>query len=340
MNLTSRSPVARSGAEARHLIRKFNRRLPRRFPRYRYPRGPELEYERALIAELYRMVGAVSEIYIPAVRAIFRGEKVKRPEAITDEALADAAGDEKSIGYGIARAHEAAAASRHVAMGIARAHAAAYEAAQKIDKSNREQVVGGIERLTGITMRLAEPWKPKLLRTWAQENAQKVGKISERFRTKLSNAVSQGIISGKSEDEVIAMIKAQYVEGSQVLRSERALRQLVRDQTGKLQGRMTMERHQELGINRYIWRTEMDERVRHSHAEREGETFVYGKSIKPQLSAKGLTVDEYDGPPTVPPNCRCHAEPVLDDLLSVGSDGGDEGGDEGDDGGDDGEEGD
>lgn len=298
MNLTSRSPVAKSGAEARHLIRQFNRRLPRRMPRYRYPRGQELEYERALLAEFRRMLERITSVYIPAV-------------------FHDA--DAPPIGYQIALARRAAENARHVAMGIGTVHAAAIATAVKLDKANREQVIGGLERITGVRMQLPEAWKPKLLRGWAQENAQLVSKVSHRFRAKLSNAVTQGILGGKTDDQILAMIQAQYVNGAEAIATEKRLRNIVRDQTAKLQGSLTRERYQEVGINRYLWRTEQDERVRHTHHEREGFEFTFGREVQPQLRAYKLDVDQIDGHPSVPPNCRCHAEPVLADLLTVNS---------------------
>jgi SPP1 gp7 family putative phage head morphogenesis protein len=65
-------------------------------------------------------------------------------------------------------------------------------------------------------------------------------------------------------------------------------------------------RQRELGVERFVWRTMGDERVRDEHDELKGETFSYDDP------------PEIDGEPTLPGDdvqCRCYAEPVLDDLF-------------------------
>ena len=82
---------------------------------------------------------------------------------------------------------------------------------------------------------------------------------------------------------------------------------------------VTKVRQTRLGIKRYIWRTSMDEAVRgypkgpsknlplsHNHYKREGKIFYYDSKDGP--------VPE-DGHAGMPINCRCYAEPVLDDLF-------------------------
>lgn len=296
-------PLAKSGAEARHLIRQYNRKLPRRMPRYRYTRGPELEYQRAVRAEFDRMQRKVDQEFVPALLA--------------SVGLHDAKDDKPGIGAG-PMIDAARNNAFRIGMGIARMHEAAIKAAEKIDRSNRSQVYGGIERVTGVRLQLPETWKPRMLRDWATENAKLVNNASGRFRKKLVDAVTQGVLAGRTPEKIAAQIRAQYVNGPEAAKTERKLNQIVRDQTAKLHGRMTKERHLELGIKRYTWVSERDERVRETHSERDGEVFEYGKRIQPQLAAKGLKIDQLDGHPSEPPNCRCHTEPVLSDLIAEG----------------------
>ena len=78
---------------------------------------------------------------------------------------------------------------------------------------------------------------------------------------------------------------------------------IARDQIGKLNGEIARERQTELGIRRYKWRSSSDERVRPEHADRDGQIFEW--SDPPP-----------DGHPGQPVQCRCWAEPLIDDLLN------------------------
>ena len=65
---------------------------------------------------------------------------------------------------------------------------------------------------------------------------------------------------------------------------------------------MTQARQMKLGIERYRWRTAGDTRVRTEHAMREGQIFSWDRPPP-------------DGHPGQPINCRCYAEPVIEDVL-------------------------
>lgn len=86
-----------------------------------------------------------------------------------------------------------------------------------------------------------------------------------------------------------------------------------RDQTSKLNSLIDKARCEELGIEKYIWRTAKDNRVvgkpggmypnptegHGNHWAREGK--IYRLNEPPA-----------DGPPGWPYNCRCYAEPIID----------------------------
>ena len=73
-------------------------------------------------------------------------------------------------------------------------------------------------------------------------------------------------------------------------------RRIARDQTSKAIGQFTKFRQQELGIESFLWRTAADEKVRPSHAEKEGVDFLW--SAPPADT----------GPPGFDVQCRCRAE--------------------------------
>lgn len=78
---------------------------------------------------------------------------------------------------------------------------------------------------------------------------------------------------------------------------------IARDQIGKAYGKINAARQREMGIERFVWRTVNDRRVRSAHRAIEGQVF--------RLDQGHPT----EGLPGEPILCRCWAEPVYQDLL-------------------------
>jgi SPP1 gp7 family putative phage head morphogenesis protein len=77
------------------------------------------------------------------------------------------------------------------------------------------------------------------------------------------------------------------------------------DQVQKLDGQLDQYKQTQAGIDGYYWRTQMDERVRMEHAQREGKYFRWD-SPPP------------GGHPKMAIRCRCNAEPAIDKFLLTG----------------------
>lgn len=77
---------------------------------------------------------------------------------------------------------------------------------------------------------------------------------------------------------------------------------IARDQTGTIISKLNSYRQQKAGVEKYIWRTSEDERVRPAHKALDGKTFKYGD---PDGGDQGMT-------PGQPINCRCTADPIID----------------------------
>jgi SPP1 gp7 family putative phage head morphogenesis protein len=79
---------------------------------------------------------------------------------------------------------------------------------------------------------------------------------------------------------------------------------IARDQIGKLNGQLNMERQTALGVDGYIWRTMRDGRVRDDHEDLDGERFLWSRPPP-------------EGHPGEPVQCRCYAEPDLSVILEA-----------------------
>jgi SPP1 gp7 family putative phage head morphogenesis protein len=89
--------------------------------------------------------------------------------------------------------------------------------------------------------------------------------------------------------------------------AERHATLIARDQLSKYYGAVNKSRQENLGVGKFIWRTMNDERVRDAHSELEGREFSWN-----DLPVNDRGEEIYPGSEI---QCRCSAEPVLDDLL-------------------------
>ena len=71
-----------------------------------------------------------------------------------------------------------------------------------------------------------------------------------------------------------------------------------RNESETVNAELTQVYQKAAGIDRYTWRTQLDDAVREDHMDREGAVFSWDSGPS-------------DGHPGEPVNCRCVAEPVI-----------------------------
>lgn len=115
--------------------------------------------------------------------------------------------------------------------------------------------------------------------------------LAKRIRTITTNALVNG--------ETVGQLQKKLKHELGVTDSRARL--IARDQTAKLNAELNKKRHQQAGIEEYIWRTSKDERVRDRHKKINGKKFKYGE---PTPAEQGLE-------PGQPIQCRCIAQAVV-----------------------------
>lgn len=130
-------------------------------------------------------------------------------------------------------------------------------------------------------------------------NVQLIKSIRSQYLDKVQNAVTQAMVSGTLNKDLAAQIKAIGQT------TEKRAEFIARDQSSKLNAALTQARHEDLGIKKYMWSTSGDERVRDSHAEKDGQIFEYAN---PPADT---------GHPGHDFNCRCVQIAVLDDVVKT-----------------------
>ncbi len=252
-----------------------------------YPEGIEREYVRLLEGLTRDMTRGVLE----ALRQVERGDAdVKDREVPFDSNRAtrftQKLGPIEVDVYRTIRREKAETAAK----GIGR------RVAQQVER----QVDGQIKAVLGISLlpQGARGVTEAALERWTRTNVDLIKTVPERYFSQIREVVAESVTVGRRAKDLEKLVEERgAVAGYNA-------RRIARDQTSKLVGQITEARQTALGITEFVWRTSGDERVREEHAALDGETFSW------RSGAPGV------GLPGEPIQCRCRAEPVLDDLLS------------------------
>lgn len=159
---------------------------------------------------------------------------------------------------------------------------------------NRGQFDRQIRTVLGVNPILNEPYLQSQVDSFVQRNASLIKDIPEaslkRVEIKLRTGIERGVSAKKLTEEVQNELRI----------AKNRAKLIARDQTNKFMGKLTELRQTELGITEYVWSTSQDERVRPSHASKEGKVFKWSE---PPADT---------GNPGDDINCRCVGIPVLD----------------------------
>lgn len=168
------------------------------------------------------------------------------------------------------------------------------------DAQNHAEVSTNLKNQTGIDLSAYLRNSPNIVERVNEltvSNIQLIKSIRTQYLDKVQNAVMQAMVQGALNKDLAEQLKklGEDVESRAML--------IARDQSSKLNAALTRARHEEVGIKKYIWSTSGDERVRESHAEKDGQIFEY---TNPPADT---------GHPGHDVNCRCVQIPVLDDIV-------------------------
>lgn len=169
---------------------------------------------------------------------------------------------------------------------------------------NQQEVSKNLKNQTGIDLSAYLGNSPNIaekVNTMTTANVQLIKSIRSQYLDKVQNAVTQSLVKGTLNKDLVQQIKdiGKTTEKRAIF--------IARDQSSKLNAALTQARHEDVGITKYTWSTSGDERVRESHAEKDGQVFEYAN---PPADT---------GHPGHDFNCRCVAIPVFDDVVKSSS---------------------
>jgi uncharacterized protein HI_1407 len=172
------------------------------------------------------------------------------------------------------------------------------------DAQNHAEVSTNLKNQTGIDLSAYLRNNPNVVERVNEltvSNIQLIKSIRTQYLDKVQNAVMQAMVQGALNKDLGEQLKKLGKD------AESRAMLIARDQSSKLNAALTRARHEEVGIKKYMWSTSGDERVRASHAEKDGKIFEY---TNPPADT---------GHPGHDVNCRCVQIPVLDDAVKASS---------------------
>ena len=263
-------------------------RLQRKVPEQQLPRGEQLRYQRAILAFLAEVEELIRDRVFAKLDRLVAQQQQTDPSARLDQSPAeelDEAFEEIDVEI----------QQRSRAGGIA-----AFVAAMVVGVGlfNRRQVERQLSSTLGVGLPQSEPAIPALSSAANRENVRRVRELARTTGNTAAEEASRIIRAGGSPAEARAAIEARF----KVSRSR--ARVIARDQVNKVNAELTRVRQTAAGITSYIWRTVGDDLVRDTHEEFNGRRFTWASGSP-------------EGHPGEPINCRCVAEPVVDDLREA-----------------------
>lgn len=151
----------------------------------------------------------------------------------------------------------------------------------------------------GVSVFRSEPYLKPLAEGWVSENTALIKSLPTRLHPELEGIVRRGVMNGQSVKDIKDQIKARYGV------TDYRAKLIAQDQTLKLNADLTRYRLQSVGVERYVWRSVQDSRVRPEHADRNGKTYSWDK---------GPSNGQHPGQEV---RCRCRAEAVWDDKENA-----------------------
>jgi SPP1 gp7 family putative phage head morphogenesis protein len=152
-----------------------------------------------------------------------------------------------------------------------------------------------------------------------------VRNLSDETSNNVFNAIRDSAMAGAGHKEITSKIMTAFKKDPNfpgVFKKARTRAKLIaRDQTSKMYGKLTEVRQRKVGVNKYIWKTSRDERVRDSHRKMHGkvckweDATVFKYSDSEYVSwKKRSSIGGVNFHPGQDIQCRCHASPIFDDI--------------------------
>lgn len=184
--------------------------------------------------------------------------------------------------------------------------AAAVKMVNGVEQFHRKTFVSNIKKSVGVDIESIlnkKQVRDDLVKA-ADDNFRLIRTIDKSYSDRGRAIIQNGIKAGKHPKDIqkdlldLGGFKNKYAGTEQ-----RRARVIARDQTQKLSKAIDKTRQKKLGVRHFIWVTSADQRVRDQHEKYNNKRFSY--DFPPDGELPGDAVQ-----------CRCHARPDLEELLT------------------------
>lgn len=283
----------------RHIVEVIKRRIASartkkgytRLPKPSIPRHPkplQNTYFSDLKGVLYVMENILNDFIKQRGAAILRSSSQLRPttDALREDDYSD---DIKDL------VNKAKIQFENTVQPKTRNRSIASKSALAVNEFNKKDTQRVFKSVLGVDVFSSEPWLEQEIKAYIADNVSYITSIEDTFFDRIEDTIFRAARAGDTLDNLTEQLQRDY----DVTESKAAF--IARDQVSKFNGQLTMLRQQAIGISKYIWSTSLDERVRDTHAEKEGVVFEWANPP----ADTGNPGEDY--------NCRCVAIPVFDD---------------------------
>jgi SPP1 gp7 family putative phage head morphogenesis protein len=261
-----------------------------------FPRNLEGLYQRLLRAVVKNFQDQVTQNVIPNLERLFQQQ-----QGVTPDAASLIIND--SVATNLAQIFSTIALNSTQFLNNANIPNKMGNFANVVAGFNSGQFKRMMRSILGVDIFTAEPWLDESIGNFIHQNVDLIKSLQTQSLSDLQGIVLRGFQQGTRPTDISAQLRARY--GVQ----KRRANLIARDQVGKLNGQLTQLRQKSAGVESYIWRTSLDERVRGdpdglypnavpSHFDREGKEFRWDSPPD-------------GGHPGEDFQCRCTAEPVI-----------------------------
>lgn len=182
----------------------------------------------------------------------------------------------------------------------------AEDAARQVNRKQADYHNKVMQSVLGVSPVQMEPWLQDEVSLFVRENASLIKTLPTEGLADVEQMIYREMRRGLSPQEMRAKIKETFDV------SYGRAKVIARDQVSKFNSRLTQQRQVNTGIKRYKWVTSEDSRVRSSHSRLDGKVFSWDDPPVTVFSGKRAGERNHPGEDI---QCRCHAIPIVEDLL-------------------------
>ena len=168
--------------------------------------------------------------------------------------------------------------------------------ATQISSYQKIQLKKQVEQTFGVDVFAGDRNLQAMMDGFVSENVGLIRDMPRKILGGVEGVILRGVTGGKLHGQIAEDLNKQFRIG------ETRAKLIARDQVGKFYGQLNASRQKALGVERFVWETVRDNRVRPEHRDRQGKIFSWDDPPS-------------DGLPGEPINCRCFATPIFDELL-------------------------